>query len=54
MLYFSATEFWQDVYMVLSTTADMLCILQVWNPLGVVGIITHFSSPCADLGELYP
>lgn len=24
---------------------------QVWNPLGIVGVITAFNFPCAVLGE---
>lgn len=40
-------------YSAIDNTLHMLCILQVWNPLGIVGVITAFNFPCAVLGEVF-
>lgn len=30
---------------------SFLILVQVWNPLGIVGVITAFNFPCAVLGK---
>jgi hypothetical protein len=32
---------------------SMFCMTQVWNPLGIVGVITAFNFPCAVLGQFF-
>lgn len=30
----------------------LILLAQMWNPLGIVGVITAFNFPCAVLGEV--
>lgn len=46
-----------DLGMYTHSELHLICFLsilfaQMWNPLGIVGVITAFNFPCAVLGEV--